>query len=697
MATSLFAQDFWEGSSGPTGPNIYDFLEVDEDDFLIATRNGLFRGTLEGDISQDTSNALTREHYTVLFKDSNGVIWVGANGNNGGSGQHLFKSEDEGETWSEVSLKSYMAITDIIEDTDGTLYVSSIYNSGIHKKASGSDEWEDLTPNMDNQNVLDLLITSEGLLLAGTQNGGYYSEDGGETWQKSAIDIPDFQYVGSFLQHGENIYAATSSGVFVSTDGETFEITGFTNNSTFLTVINDEIYTGDTRRFDKTNDGFANTTRVGSGIRAEKLKYHNSTIYALTDALSRYDDDAEDWVKIWFGISGLKDFVLLQDGGIVATTANDILHSTAWGEPWTIISNEDVVPALAENVIAATNSGKLFVINAEDRPHTLNATSDYENWEQIEIPHDYPGRPVAVQVQTDDDGNLYLLTNNDILMSSDDGASWEPIIVFEEDYATHGFFIVNGEIFVSRVPDFQGNEAIILYSPDKGNTFEEWSSGEESNFTSFDGVVKLGDNQYFFVSNGAGVFETTDNGSTFEQRNQGMLLTSTSKILAIQDTLYVPYSKGVYVSVDSAKTWSNWKGGLNTTDTTFPDIEFSSIDGRIYLMSSVHGLYRSVSEFEVHTSTQEYLTLPKNIELGQNYPNPFNPKTVIPFELNSSGFTTLNVFNMLGQHIGTLVSEPLQAGSHTITFDASHLPSGVYIYQLTHNNESTVRKLTLVK
>lgn len=697
MGTSLFAQDFWEGSAGPVGPNIYDFLEVEDDDFLITTRNGLFRGTLEGVIEQVTSDALTREHYTVLFRDSGGTIWVGANGNNGGSGEHLFKSEDNGDTWTEIPLRSYMVITDIIEDNDGTLYASSIYNSGIHKKESGSDEWEDLTPNMESQNVLDLLVTSDGLLLAGTQNGGYYSEDGGATWEKCDIDIPDFQGVLSFVLHGDDIYAATSVGIFVSTDGKTFELTEFNSNSTFLTVINDEIYTGDTRRFEKTNDGFANTTRIGSNIRAEKLKYHNSTLYALTDALSKYDEDSEEWVKIWFGVSGLKDLTLLSDGGIVTTTDTDILYTTGWGESWTIISNEDVVPKHGENIVAATNSGKLFIINAESRQHALFSTSDNENWEEIELPDELPGNPTALQVQIGDDGNVYLLTYDNVLMSADEGTSWEIILEFEEEISTHGFSIVNGEIFVSRVPDHSGNEAIIIYTPDKGETVEVWSSGEESNFRSFDGVAKLGDSQYFFVSNGIGVFETTDNGATFEQRNEGMLRTSTAKILALNDTLYVPFARGVYVSVDSAKTWSNWNDDLNTTNTTFPDIEFNPYDGHIYLLNSIYGLYRSTSGFEVQTSTQEFLNLPNKMELGQNYPNPFNPATVIPFELNSAGYTTLVVFNMLGQQVKTLISKPMQAGSYNISLNVSELPSGVYIYRLTHNGNSSVRKLTLLK
>lgn len=74
---------------------------------------------------------------------------------------------------------------------------------------------------------------------------------------------------------------------------------------------------------------------------------------------------------------------------------------------------------------------------------------------------------------------------------------------------------------------------------------------------------------------------------------------------------------------------------------------------------------------------------PIQFDLAQNYPNPFNPTTNISFTLPSSGFTQLEVFNLQGQKVATLLKSRVTAGNHTVTFDASALASGIYIYRLT--------------
>jgi hypothetical protein len=89
--------------------------------------------------------------------------------------------------------------------------------------------------------------------------------------------------------------------------------------------------------------------------------------------------------------------------------------------------------------------------------------------------------------------------------------------------------------------------------------------------------------------------------------------------------------------------------------------------------------------------------LPDRLALGQNYPNPFNPTTRISFELPSSQFVKLSVFNMLGQEVSTLLQTEMNAGSHFVNFDASQLSSGVYVYRLEAGGQVITRKMTLVK
>ena len=84
--------------------------------------------------------------------------------------------------------------------------------------------------------------------------------------------------------------------------------------------------------------------------------------------------------------------------------------------------------------------------------------------------------------------------------------------------------------------------------------------------------------------------------------------------------------------------------------------------------------------------------------LRQNYPNPFNPITTIGFSIPKEEYVSLKVYNLLGQHILTLVSENLKAGNYQYKWDASDFAGGVYVYRIvTDNGFVDTKKLLLLK
>lgn len=102
----------------------------------------------------------------------------------------------------------------------------------------------------------------------------------------------------------------------------------------------------------------------------------------------------------------------------------------------------------------------------------------------------------------------------------------------------------------------------------------------------------------------------------------------------------------------------------------------------------IHATVITSSEFE--ETVTEYA-------LKQNYPNPFNPSTNIRFALPEQRDVTLVVYNLLGQRVATLVNETRPAGWHEVTFDASRLASGVFIYRLEAEGYVETRSMILVK
>jgi hypothetical protein len=106
--------------------------------------------------------------------------------------------------------------------------------------------------------------------------------------------------------------------------------------------------------------------------------------------------------------------------------------------------------------------------------------------------------------------------------------------------------------------------------------------------------------------------------------------------------------------------------------------------------------------FEYSDAVEVDVNIVTGYKLGQNYPNPFNPFTVIEISLPNDANVSLKVYNVLGQEVKTLFTGNLDAGLHTIHFDASNLNSGVYFYKIeasgTDGREfSSVRKMLLSK
>jgi len=83
--------------------------------------------------------------------------------------------------------------------------------------------------------------------------------------------------------------------------------------------------------------------------------------------------------------------------------------------------------------------------------------------------------------------------------------------------------------------------------------------------------------------------------------------------------------------------------------------------------------------------------------LSQNYPNPFNPSTQIQFSIPKQTQVTLKIYNLIGQEVATLVNGVLDAGQHTVSFNASRLASGVYFYSIKAGSYTNTRSMMLLK
>ena len=104
--------------------------------------------------------------------------------------------------------------------------------------------------------------------------------------------------------------------------------------------------------------------------------------------------------------------------------------------------------------------------------------------------------------------------------------------------------------------------------------------------------------------------------------------------------------------------------------------------------------------FEISDSpvSNEEVIIPETFALNQNYPNPFNPSTVISYQLPKADDVTIKVYDITGRLLATLLNSSQNAGKHSVTFDASRLASGMYLYRInTQNGYSETKKMILIK
>lgn len=130
------------------------------------------------------------------------------------------------------------------------------------------------------------------------------------------------------------------------------------------------------------------------------------------------------------------------------------------------------------------------------------------------------------------------------------------------------------------------------------------------------------------------------------------------------------------------------------TDTPTNDADINAVSNQL---SQAQAFWFENNGFWTEVTDDNSIQIPKTIKLFQNYPNPFNPTTLIEYALPEASVVKLEVFNVIGQKVATLVNNRQNAGHHSVNFDASELSSGIYIYRLSTDNDVQTRTMVLVK
>ena len=104
-----------------------------------------------------------------------------------------------------------------------------------------------------------------------------------------------------------------------------------------------------------------------------------------------------------------------------------------------------------------------------------------------------------------------------------------------------------------------------------------------------------------------------------------------------------------------------------------------------------------LATFDMTTGVDDDIEIPNSYSLHQNYPNPFNASTTINYSLSEENFVTIDVFDIMGRKIETLVSSKQNAGEHSVVWNANNVASGVYLYKINAGDFSETKRCNLLK
>ncbi len=154
--------------------------------------------------------------------------------------------------------------------------------------------------------------------------------------------------------------------------------------------------------------------------------------------------------------------------------------------------------------------------------------------------------------------------------------------------------------------------------------------------------------------------------------------------------------RGAFHSTDLGHSWERVNTGLVGSD-----IRAMAVNQQGYVYCGTLGgfVFKSAAPEPITPANtpRPGLPPPKRYVLEQNFPNPFNPTTFIPFAMPVSGRASIKIYNTMGQEVATVLDQEMTAGPHTVKWDASGFPSGMYFYRFQSASFSQAGKLMLMK
>lgn len=439
---------------------------------------------------------------------------------------------------------------------------------------------------------------------------------------------------------------------------------GFVSLSTFIQAQHKSRITGEKySENERIENGWAQIFNGKEDFSVHDIKISPSNpdiIYAAGNGVYRSTNSGVSWDSVGenlfllIGVDPLNSNVVL--GTVSTASENTMYRTTNGGKKWdllllhhpTFISFYIFDRSEPEAVYTTLNPDKLYI------------SFDYgTTWENVNFQDTSPaGNTIySLAIPNDDPNLLYISAKNGVYKSTDRGETWDSLnISTDENY---------NELFLDPV----NSQKVYVLIKDKG------------------------------------IFKSVDGGEEWLEKNNGLRDINFSSYVSLvinpenTEQLYLSADSSLYHSTNGGDSWSLIEP--SPPGQLIRSIALDTSSGtRILIGGTLPGIYALDLVTSVEEDRDEQL--PNIIELQQNYPNPFNPSTVIQFSLIQSQIVVLEIFDLLGSKVKTLIHSRMSSGMHSIVWDGTNekgneMTSGIYIYRLTAGTFIKSKKMILIQ
>ena len=644
--------------TGATG-RVLSFLLSKDSSLLAGTYMKILKKKKGSDIW--TAIDFTDTNYFRLFSDDNDNIFANNNG-------YLYLSTDNGDMWRMLDTNHFFFNTYVY----GMIYNNRLIGGcslnefqpgwGIILSDDFGETWRYSHNGLPPQMTCSYLTKLGNDTYVGTCGAGVYkSTDYGESWSPINNGLYAAQTLDIIFDRDENLYAACwSNGIYKSTDyGSSWtEINNGLTNVNLYSIIadaDDVLIAGtDNGIFRSTDKGeyWTKTTTAGNGFCYSLFKDKRNRIYASIygNGIFRTTNLGITWQRIdnGFASSFAFGFAIDSSNNIYAGTRSGYIYkSTNDGLSWTLLRNSNnIYNSVIANIVIAPN-GNIFATNL--REGVLRSTDNGATWA---VKNNGLNSLMAASLNINSNGEIYMATQKDdkFYYSSDNGESWHDILsnltyttINQIRFDKHNnIFLATDESVWRNADAITPVEITNLTAKSENNSVKlEWTTATEVNNYGFTVERKASSStrwaEIAFIK-GAGSSASPENYS-------------------YTDTKIIP---------------AKYNYRLKQTDD--------------------NGSYKYY-----YFNTEVIITGPAAYSLSQNYPNPFNPNTTIRYSIKNAGLVKLEIYDILGRKVATIVNEEKPAGNYGANFNGSNLSSGIYFYKLSTGSFTQIRKMQMLK